>query len=125
MVRRGDQGGALLLSNVSRPGNRRIRAPNQQRAIGADMAIERLPGDAQFPAQVGDLGFRLSHGRHGEAHLRRGHLEGLPTRSATDAGGGEASPGPFGDQLAFELGRAAKMPNTSLPDAVVVSMVAP
>jgi hypothetical protein len=29
MVRQSDQEGALLLSNVSRPGNRRIRAPNQ------------------------------------------------------------------------------------------------
>jgi hypothetical protein len=28
MVRQSDQEGALLLSNVSRPGNRRIRAPN-------------------------------------------------------------------------------------------------
>jgi hypothetical protein len=31
MVRQSDQEGALLLSNVSRPGNRRIRAPNQPR----------------------------------------------------------------------------------------------
>jgi hypothetical protein len=30
MVRQSDQEGALLLSNVSRPSNRRIRAPNQQ-----------------------------------------------------------------------------------------------
>jgi hypothetical protein len=29
MVRQSDQEGALLLSDVSRPGNRRIRAPNQ------------------------------------------------------------------------------------------------
>jgi hypothetical protein len=33
MVRQSDQEGALLLSNVSRPGNRRIRAPNQVKPL--------------------------------------------------------------------------------------------
>jgi DNA replication protein DnaC len=47
MVRQSDQEGALLLSNVSRPGNRRIRAPNQRTRllILDDWAMIRLTAE--------------------------------------------------------------------------------
>jgi hypothetical protein len=48
MVRQSDQEGALLLSNVSRPGNRRIRAPNQQAGAGFRALTEAV--DTTGPA---------------------------------------------------------------------------
>jgi hypothetical protein len=44
MVRQSDQEGALLLSNVSRPGNRRIRAPNQRKTLGFAIPDEMFAG---------------------------------------------------------------------------------
>jgi hypothetical protein len=43
MVRQSDQEGALLLSNVSRPGNRCIRAPNQALNQKEKIALLRTP----------------------------------------------------------------------------------
>ena len=88
------------------------------------MSIERLPGDAQFTAEITDPGFRLGD--------RRRISRSLATVIFTPAapaparpGGGEAGPGPLGDQVALELGEGGEMPNTSFPDAVVVLTAPP
>jgi hypothetical protein len=40
------------------------------------MPVARLPGDAQFLAQIAHLRFRLTHRRHRQPQLGGGHLEG-------------------------------------------------
>jgi len=90
-----------------------------------DVPVEGLAGDAEFGAEVADLGVGLAHGGGVQAEFGGGHLEGSAAFAPAGAGGGQAGDGAFGDEFAFELARAAKMPKTSFPAAVVVSMAAP
>ena len=44
-------------------------------ALGRDVSVKGLPGNAEFSTQVGDLRFRLSHCRLSKTQLGRRHFE--------------------------------------------------
>lgn len=72
------------------------------------MPVEGLPGDAQFGAQLGDLGFGLAHRGLGEPKLGWRHLERPPAMPATRPSRSEAGSGTLDDQLALELSEAGE-----------------
>ncbi len=67
------------------------------------MPIQGLSRNAQFLAQIADLGFRLPHRRHRQVQLGRCHLEGTPSFATTRPRRGQTRHGALGDQLALEL----------------------
>ena len=90
-----------------------------------DMAVEGLAAHAELGTEVPDVSVGLAHGGHCEAKLGGGHLERSPAGAAAGACGGQPGGGALGDQFSSNSAKAAKMPNTSLPEAVVVSIAAP
>ena len=72
------------------------------------MAIERLPRDPEFPTERADMGLWLPHRRHRQPQLGRRHLVGRSTFASTRARRRQARFGPFGDQLALELGERSE-----------------
>jgi hypothetical protein len=87
MVRQSDQEGALLLSNVSRPGNRRIRAPNQledqRQHLADEVAVRRTL--CLVIGQLGDFAQRVRD-RLAQAdwHFRRDLIRLLVKRVEID-----------------------------------------
>lgn len=47
------------------------------------MAVERLPGNAEFGARLSHIRFLLPQGGHGQAHLSLRHFEGRAASSST------------------------------------------
>lgn len=76
-----------------------------QVTVRRDVPIERLAGDAEFGAQVGDPRLGLTHRRLGEAELGRRHLERASAVPAAGAGGRQPGLGALDDQFAPELGQ--------------------
>jgi hypothetical protein len=72
-------------------------------ALRIDVPVERLPRDAQLPAQLADLGARLAHRRLRQPQLRHGHRPPPPPLAALGTGGGQARLGPLDNQLPLEL----------------------
>ena len=68
------------------------------------MAVQRLPGDTQFFAEVAHFGFPLSHRGHGQANLRRRHFEGASAGPSPCAGRSEPGDGSLGDECSLKLG---------------------
>lgn len=66
------------------------------------MPVEGLSGDAEFGAEVADLGVGLAHGGGGQAELGGGHPEGTASLAGAGAGGGQASDGAVGDEFSFD-----------------------
>jgi hypothetical protein len=83
-------------------------AVGTQCPFGGDVAIERLPGDAEFPAQVGYLGLRVGHSCTGEAELGRCHLVRSTTLASAYPGGQETGLGALDDQFALEFRQGCK-----------------
>lgn len=54
---------------------KQFRSVRPQLALGRDMPVQGLSGNAEFLAQVTDLRLRLTHGRHRQAELGGRHLE--------------------------------------------------
>ena len=67
------------------------------------MAVEGLPGDAEFSAKFGDLRLRFSHCRLSQPELRRRHLRLATSTSAPRARGRESGFGPLDNEFTFEL----------------------
>ena len=67
----------------------------------------------------------FSHGCHGEPQLGCGHFVPVATFSTACPHEDKSNLGAFGDEFTFELSQAAKMPKTSLPAGLVVSIEAP
>jgi len=86
-----------------------------------DVPVEGLAGDAEFGAEVADLGVGLAHGGSGQAELGRGHLEGPAASAAASTGGGQTADGAFGDEFAFDSASDPNTWNTNRPPGVVVS----
>src|SRR4051812_25931223 len=72
-------------------------------AGGAHIAVERNPGDAQLPAELGDAGIPVGHRHLGEVHLRLAEAELPATLTASGPRRLEASHGALPDQRALEL----------------------
>jgi hypothetical protein len=68
---------------------------------------------------------RFSHGCHGEPQLGCGHFVPVATFSTACPHEDKSNLGAFGDEFTFELSQAAKMPKTSLPAGLIVSIEAP
>jgi hypothetical protein len=88
--------------------------------------VQRLSSDAEFPTQITNHGFRLPHRRHGQSRsfvavILNGRPPFLPRARA------EASPATVRSEInsRSNSASAAKIPNTNLPAAVVVSTAAP
>jgi hypothetical protein len=87
--------------------------------------VQGLPGDAEFLAELANLGSWLSHGGHGQADFAGVILNGRPPfRPRARA---EARPAMVRSEMSSRSNsaRAAKIPKTSFPEAVGVSMAAP
>ncbi len=67
----------------------------------------------------------FSHGCHGEPQLGCGHFVTVATFSTACPHDDKSNLGAFGDEFTFELSQATKMPKTSLPAGLVVSIEAP
>jgi hypothetical protein len=70
--------------------------------------------------EFADARVALSHARHGKPHVRGRQLRLAP--ADTRAGGGEAGSRALGDESRSNSASVAKMPKTSLPATVVVSI---
>ena len=90
------------------------------------LRVDGLPGDPEHFAELADLRIRLAHRGHREPHPRTRHRERPTPGPPSSARQGEAH-----DLVRSEISsrsdsaRAAKIPKTSLPAAVVVSIAAP
>ena len=69
------------------------------------MPVQSLSRDAEFLAQVADLGFGVPHCRHRQAQLGGRHLERPAAFPAARPRRGQARYGALSDQLALELGQ--------------------
>lgn len=72
------------------------------------MAVQGLPGDAEFGTQRGHLGLRLPHRRHGQPQLGCRHLEWPPTFAAPCPCGGQPRHRALGDQLPLKLSQGSE-----------------
>ena len=97
-----------------------------QLAIGRDIAVQRRTRDTpQFLAELTDFDVPVLHGSLGEADLRLRQAKGpAPWRPRARAACKPAMRA-FRISSRSNSANAAKIPKTSLPLAVVVSMVAP
>ncbi|OHV79351.1 hypothetical protein LCM4579_23615 [Ensifer sp. LCM 4579] len=75
-----------------------------QFAFTANKSIQRLPGDAELGAKIGDLRLRLAHGSAGEAQFRRRHFKRAPAIATTGTSRFQSGFRPFHDQRPLELG---------------------
>ena len=89
------------------------------------MSIEGGTCNTQLPAQITNIRFGLAHCGHGETQLSWCHL-GLAT-SLRPRARADASPARVRSEIRSRSNSAsdAKMPKTSLPAGVVVSIAAP
>ena len=94
-------------------------------SVGRDVSVEGLSGNPELLTEIPDVGSGCTHRRHGQAQLGSGHLELALPPCAPRASGGE--PGFVRSEISSRSNSAsaAKMPKTSLPEGVVVSMAAP
>ena len=72
------------------------------------MSIQGLPRDAEFLAQIADLGFWLPHCRHCQAQLGCRHFERPTAFPATCPRRRKPCYGALGDQLTLELGESSE-----------------
>ena len=77
-------------------------------ALGRDMSVKGLPGDAEFGAKFGDRRFRLPHCRLGETQLGRRHLERSSAMSTPRTRRHEACSGALDNQLALKFSKTGK-----------------
>jgi len=80
------------------------------------MAIQCLLSNPELHTEGTDLRVLLPHRRHGQVNLRRRHPPGAPACPSPRSNRGQPCEGALRD--------GAKIPNTSFPDAVVVSFAA-
>jgi hypothetical protein len=92
-----------------------LQAVLTRRAIRRDVPVERLPGNAEFGAQVSHLRFLLPHGSHGQAHLWRRHFEGRTAFSSAGAGRSQPGSGSLGNQVSFKLCERSEDAEHELP----------
>lgn len=78
------------------------------------MAIQRLPRDAELPAQRTDVGLGLSHRRHRQPQLGWRHLVGSASPSSTRSRRRQPRPGALGDQLPLKLSQRREDPKDEL-----------
>jgi hypothetical protein len=74
-----------------------------QFAFWANKSIQRLPGDAELGAKIGDLRLWLAHCSAGKAQFRRCHLKGPPAIATTGTSRFQSGFRPFHDQRPLEL----------------------
>lgn len=102
-----------------------LRAVGPQLPARGDVAVKGFAGDTQFRAEGADLGFLVPMAAMARRTLAGVILYGRPpVRPRARA---DARPATVRSEMRerSNSARAAKIPNTSLPEAVVVSMAAP
>ena len=116
--------GPVLLYELTLYAVRLSKFVCRQFPLGTDKAVERLARDAQFRAQVADLGVTLGHCCLRQAKRGRRHYVGTAAVAATATRRRE--PTIVLPRISSHSNSAsvAKIPNTSRPLAVVVSMLA-
>lgn len=88
---------------TSSPSSQQLHTIRPHLPLGRNVAVQRLPGDAEFGTQRGHLGLRLPHRRHGQPQLGCRHLEWPPTFAAPSPCGGQPRHRALGDQFPLKL----------------------